>query len=93
MENIYKITHFDREKQPKSLQISINRPVVTDRGYPKAGDIVLGIMTKEKSLGFGMSTGDVSDLVRVLTSLREELLNGLVSLKRENAREQDRKSD
>lgn len=41
----------------------------------KEGSIVLSILSKENSQGFQLSTGDIADLIDVLTLVRKNLIN------------------
>jgi hypothetical protein len=81
MKEVWKKTHFDKEKQPKTLQISYNAPVKdAEHGYVKEGSVIISILCKENSQGFSLTTGDVADVLFVFEKLRAELLKKTVSL-------------
>ena len=81
---VWNKTHFDRESKAKSLQISFNPPEPPDSyGNIKEGSIIIGIVQKDNSQGFQLSTGDCGDLIDVLTSVRKSLINQSVKLSQE----------
>ena len=74
MKKIFSRTHFDRDKQPKTLTISYNDPTSDQYGV-KDGNIILSIYSKENNTGFLLSTGDIGDMIEVLTIIRKNLIS------------------
>lgn len=75
MKKIWSKIHFDKNKRPKSFIVNYNLPEMDNYNSVKEGSIVISIVSKENSQGFQLSTGDVADLIDVLTLVRKNLIN------------------
>ena len=74
MKKVFSRTHFDKSKQPKTLTINYNNPESDQYGV-KDGNIIISIHTKESNTGFLLSTGDIGDMIEVLTIVRKNLIS------------------
>jgi len=83
MRKIFTRLHFDKDKQPKTLAISYNSPEVDAYGNIREGAVIISIISRENSTGFSLSTGDVADLIDVLTAVRKSLITKTIKLQQE----------
>lgn len=74
MKRIFEKTHFDADKKPKRLQVSVNEPFKSEKGYLREGNVIISILSDENKIGFQLSTGDTADLISSLSDIRKELL-------------------
>ena len=82
MIKIFSRVHFDRNNQPKTLQISFNAPEKDNYGI-KEGNIIISVLSKESSTGFSLSTGDAADVIDILTTIRRSLIKESIEMLKE----------
>lgn len=80
MNKVFSRVHFDKDKQPKTLAVSYNSPEVDDYGNIREGAVIISIISKENSTGFSLTTGDVADLIDVLSTVRKGLISRVIKL-------------
>jgi len=83
MRKVFTRVHFDKDKQPKTLAISYNSPEVDDYGNIREGAVVIAIISRENSTGFSLTTGDVADLIDVLSTVRKSLISKVIKLQQQ----------
>ncbi len=87
MKKIFTRLHFDKDKQPKTLAISYNAPEVDAYGNIREGAVIIAIINKDNTVGFSLSTGDVADLIDVLSTVRKSLIAKTIKLQQEVVKE------
>ena len=83
MNKVFSRVDFDKDKQPKTLAVSYNSPEVDDYNNIREGAVIISIISKENSTGFSLTTGDVADLIDVLSVVRKSLINKVVKLQQQ----------
>jgi len=83
MNKVFTRVHFDKDKQPKTLAVSYNSPELDDYNNIREGAVIISIISKENSTGFSLTTGDVADLIDVLSVVRKSLINKVVKLQQQ----------
>ena len=83
MNKVFTRVHFDKDKQPKNLAVSYNSPELDDYNNIREGAVIISIISKENSTGFSLTTGDVADLIDVLSIVRKSLINKVVKLQQQ----------
>lgn len=81
MKKIWSKIHVDKNKRAKSFIVSYNLPEMDNYNSVKEGSVVISILSKENSQGFQLSTGDIADLIDVLTLVRKNLINKAVKMR------------
>jgi hypothetical protein len=83
LKTFFESQHFDKNKQPKTLRISLTLPKLDEQWHNvRGGNIVLAVLSKNVSAGISLHTGEIAELIYSLERAQEELLKATYRLHR-----------
>ncbi|BBL45991.1 hypothetical protein [Metallosphaera sedula] len=89
MNRALRITHFDKNKKAKSLELSFDYAEVNEKGYTQEGKLLIGIQSEDQKAYFQLSVSEASLLVQRLNVVLDMLASSFIETERE-ARERSK---
>ena len=60
MNRVLRLTHFDKNKKAKSLELAFDEPKLNENGYPEEGNLLISIQSEDTKAYFQLSVAEAS---------------------------------
>ena len=91
MKRALRITHFDKNKKAKSLELFFDTPSLNDRGYAEEGSLLLSIQSEDNKSYFQLSVSEASLLKERLEFILSLLSHQYIQLEEKVAKDKQKR--
>lgn len=87
MRRVLRLAHFDKNKKPKTLELSYDSPSTNDKGFTEEGSLLLSIQGDDHKAYFQLSVAEAALLKERLEYVLSLLSQEYIEAEAEKAKE------